>query len=130
MRAKDILGIGIFINLISSLTFADQTVYECKTEKYLVKVSKVYAGIYKYQAWYVPKASTDKPDIEISQKDAYTTEGTGPCFTRYYNFKKGNDQYSISNNVNCIKDKPPASARGELVVKRENQVKAHFWCSK
>lgn len=130
VKIKVILGTELVIALISCLAFADQAVFECKTDKHLVKVSKNSVGSFKYQSWNIPKPSTDKPDVEISQKDAYTTEGTGPCFTKYYNFKKDSTEYSISDNINCLERKPPASAKGELVVKIDSQEKAHFWCSK
>lgn len=121
-------AVTIFIALTSNLAVAEQVAFECKTKKLLVRVIKTAADVFEYKAWNKPKQSSEKPDVDISQKGAADMQGTGPCVTTYYSFKKGDVEYRISDNLNCSESKPPDGAKAELIVKIKNQEKDHFWC--
>jgi hypothetical protein len=119
--------LSIFL-LLPYRSNADQICYECKTLKQTIVVSKTANGLNEYKSWDMPKPKTEKPDIDILQKDAAHLEGTGVCSTTFYNFKKDDAEYSVQDNLNCAPGHPPKNVKGRLVIRINGKIKEHFWC--
>jgi hypothetical protein len=100
--------------------------FVCHTDKHRVIVDIGPGGGPHYRAWNIPRALTEKPDLEIP-KGEKTVEGTGPCSHDIWTFMSGTTKFTLSK-LGCFPDsnQPPRGARGQLVVSAKDEV--WWWC--
>jgi hypothetical protein len=130
MMNKLVVGFFFALSLFSHRSDAETLSYECKTQKHLIKIVKTSDAVFEYKSWNLPQTGSDKPDVDIQQKNAADLQGTGVCSSTFYVFNKEDVEYAIQDNLNCAAGHPPKNARGELVVKIKGQEKDHYWCLK
>ena len=113
----------------SSSANENQSQFSCITEKHTILINKIDASNYRYRSWNKPKATDEKPDMDLISKDI-ATDGTGQCRSTTYSFTTGNVQIHVDDNTQCLEGKPPENISGNLNVYINNQLKNHYYCLK
>jgi hypothetical protein len=114
-----------------ALTNDETVAFVCNTTRHAIVISKLTKPMtFRYRAWKLPKATSDKPDVDIVQSGTGDYEGTGPCGHREYEFRSGNVVYSVADAVNCVEGDPPDRAIGQLSVSVNGEVTSQYWCLK
>lgn len=105
-------------------------VFVCNTAKHTIHINQLDSITYQYNSWNKPKSIKDKPDMDITQKNVLSVEGTGVCRYSMYTFKKGDVVFEITDGLGCTEETPPNNATGSLNVYIKEELKSHYWCTK
>lgn len=101
-------------NLYSDLRELTEPVLEWKTKDYRIRVDRIRDETYRYAAWPVQKATSEKPDL-ILNNGTVVHEGSGG--NHHYDFKSGRYLYQCDVTVVGAVDSPP----GDLYIYKDDQ---------
>ena len=81
--------------------------FSCNTSKHHFYITREDRGDgVRYRSWNKPKLPTSSPDMDITH-GASLSFGMGPCIHTDYQFKSGNIEYVVDDNVLCVEKSPP-----------------------
>lgn len=108
--------------------------FTCRTKLHTVIVKQVAENQYTYQSWSSKKSLDSAPDLSL-KGGTYDIAGTGACASRSWTFHAGNYQYTVSRDLACGPEAPPANAIGDLSVilndpRKGADLKGHWYCMK
>lgn len=101
-------------SLHSSLRKFEEPVLEWKTKDFRIRIDRIGEELYRYAAWPVKKATSEKPDL-ILNNGKVVFEGSGG--NHYYDFKSGVYLYRCDVTVVGADDSPP----GDLTVYKNDK---------
>ncbi len=98
----------------------------CDAEKHRVIVDQTSNTTARYRAWDKPRSIADPSDLEIPAGQI-ELEGTSPCGHTFWNFRKGNTRYVVSD-LGCTDGREPRGAVGNLEIYSNSNLLQRWWC--
>ena len=94
----------------------------CETPKHRIIVEQTGAEQSRYRAWNLPRALTEKPDLEMVGTSSI--EGSGPCAHPLHTFERGDTRIVVSDG-GCREDDWPERS---VLVEVKGKVAGEWGC--
>ena len=105
--------------------------FKCNTERHIVLVTQIDTNTYNYKSWNKPNEMSTEPNMNLTQANVMSIEGTGECRYVIYKFSNSKVVYEVRNGTGCYGEiVPPENAIGSLNVFINDELKSNYWCSK
>lgn len=99
-----------------------QLLMVCETPKHRIIIEQTGEEQSRYRSWNLPRALTEKPDLEMSGVSSY--EGTGECRHPVHTFERGDTRIVVSAG-GCREDEWPEN---DVVVEVKGKVAGEWGC--
>lgn len=94
----------------------------CETPKHRIIIDQTGAEQSRYRSWNLPRALSDKPDLEMT--GVSSSEGTGPCRHPVHTFERGDTRITVSEG-GCRPDEWPEN---NVVVEVKGKLAGEWGC--
>lgn len=94
----------------------------CETPKHRIIIEQTGEEQSRYRSWNLPRALTEKPDLEMTGVSSY--EGTGACSHPVHTFERGDTRIVVSEG-GCREDDWPEN---DVVVEVKGKLAGEWGC--
>ena len=120
----------LFFYLTNSLA-EEKLLFSCLTEKHSIDISQLDNNTVRYRSWNKPKSKGEKPDMNLIS----VVDPSNKNCPSYWKFKTGKTEFEVSDQWSCrspseLIGKEPSNATGDIWIKTNGDLKAHFYCTK